>query len=135
MTSRILLILAQTLKKPASNLPNSAHFMKPRKSASVSNNQAAYSAARDAVATKFMEFRLAQPIIEQLTVQLNEIVDRIRQNERHIMKLCVQKGSMARQDFIDSFPQNETDLEWLNRYCDYQAWRPYPFADLLAKDS
>jgi RNA polymerase primary sigma factor len=63
-----------------------------------------------------MEFRLAQPIIEQLTVQLNEIVDRIRQSERHIMKLCVQKGGMSRQDFIDSFPQNETDLEWLTRY-------------------
>ncbi|EIJ36683.1 RNA polymerase sigma factor RpoD [Thiothrix nivea] len=82
-----------------------------------SNNESAYTAARDAVATKFMEFRLAQPIIDQLTIQLNEIVDRIRQNERHIMKLCVQKGGMARQDFIDSFPQNETDLEWLNRYC------------------
>lgn len=87
------------------------------KAASLANNPASYTAARDAVATKFMEFRLAQPIIEQLTVQLNEIVDRIRQNERHIMKLCVQKGGMGRQDFIDSFPQNETDLEWLNRYC------------------
>ncbi len=87
------------------------------KTASLANNPAAYTAAREAVATKFMEFRLAQPIIEQLTVQLNEIVDRIRQNERHIMKLCVQKGGMGRQDFIDSFPQNETDLEWLPRYC------------------
>lgn len=87
------------------------------KTASLANNPAAYTAAREAVATKFMEFRLAQPIIEQLTVQLNEIVDRIRQNERHIMKLCVQKGGMGRQDFIDSFPQNETDLEWLARYC------------------
>lgn len=87
------------------------------KAACASNDQSAYTATREAVALKFMEFRLAQPIIEQLTVQLNEIVDRIRQNERHIMKLCVQKGGMARQDFIDSFPQNETDLEWLNRYC------------------
>jgi len=87
------------------------------KAACGSNDQSAYTAARDAVALKFMEFRLAQPIIEQLTVQLNEIVDQIRQNERHVMKLCVQKGGMARQDFIDSFPQNETDLEWLNRYC------------------
>ncbi len=87
------------------------------KAACASNDQAAYTATREAVALKFMEFRLAQPIIEQLTVQLNEIVDRIRQNERHIMKLCVQKGGMARQDFIDSFPQNETDLEWLDRYC------------------
>ncbi len=87
------------------------------KTASVGTNQLTYTASRDAVAIKFMEFRLAQPIIEQLTVQLNEIVDRIRQNERHIMKLCVQKGGMGRQDFIDSFPQNETDLEWLTRYC------------------
>ena len=87
------------------------------RAASSRSDESAYTAARDAMATKFMEFRLAQPIIDQLTVQLNDIVDRIRQNERHIMKLCVQKGSMSRQDFIDSFPQNETDLEWLNRYC------------------
>jgi RNA polymerase primary sigma factor len=86
------------------------------KAASNNNDAAAYTAARDAQAIKFMEFRLAQPVIDILTAQLNEIVDRIRQNERHIMKLCVQKGSMSRQDFIDSFPQNETDLEWLNRY-------------------
>lgn len=87
------------------------------KAACASNDEKAYAAARDAVATKFMEFRLAQPIIDQLTAQLNEIVDRIRQNERHVMKLCVQKGGMPRQDFIDSFPKNETDLEWLSRYC------------------
>ncbi len=79
-------------------------------------NVAAYAVARDALAAKFMEFRLAQPIIDLLTKQLNEIVERIRHNERHIMKLCVQRGGMSRQDFIDSFPQNETDLEWLTRY-------------------
>lgn len=88
------------------------------KAACASNDEKAYAAARDAVAAKFMEFRLAQPIIDQLTAQLNEIVDRIRQNERHVMKLCVQKGGMARQDFIDSFPRNETNLEWLSRYCE-----------------
>jgi RNA polymerase primary sigma factor len=80
-------------------------------------NETHYSAARDAMAAKFMEFRLAQLVIDELTIQLNEIVDRIRHSERHIMKLCVQKGNMARQDFIDSFPQNETDKEWLVRYC------------------
>ncbi len=87
-----------------------------RKFNGASGEETLYSQAREALATKFMEFRLAQPIIDQLTAQLNEIVDRIRQNERHIMKLCVQKGGMSRQDFIESFPQNETDLEWLVRY-------------------
>ena len=87
------------------------------KSASTNSNESQYAVTREAVAAKFMEFRLAQPIIDELTTQLNEIVERIRHNERHIMKLCVQRGGMSRQDFIDSFPQNETDLEWLVRYC------------------
>ena len=77
---------------------------------------AAYAAARDALAAKFMEFRLAQPVIDTLTNQLNEIVNRIRAHERTIMKLCVQQGGMSRQVFVESFPQNETDLAWLERY-------------------
>ncbi len=76
----------------------------------------AYTTARDALAAKFMEFRLAQPVIDTVTNQLNEIVNRIRSHERQIMKLCVQKGGMSRQVFVESFPQNETDLAWLDRY-------------------
>lgn len=76
----------------------------------------AYAEARDALAAKFMEFRLAQPVIDTLTQQLNEIVNRIRAHERTIMKLCVQQGGMSRQLFVESFPQNETDLSWLERY-------------------
>ena len=76
-----------------------------------------YAAARDALAAKFMEFRLAQPVIDTLTNQLNEIVNRIRAHERSIMRLCVQKGGMSRHEFVEIFPQNETDLNWLDRYC------------------
>lgn len=103
------------------------------KAACASNDEQAYAAARDAVAAKFMEFRLAQPIIDQLTKQLNEIVERIRQNERHVMKLCVQKGGMPRQDFIDSFPKNETDLDWLTRYCESKAGDHSKLLELLPK--
>ncbi|HPE62253.1 MAG TPA: RNA polymerase sigma factor RpoD [Thiolinea sp.] len=81
------------------------------------NDEQAYAEARDSMAAKFMEFRLAQPVIDRLTLQLNRIVDRIRGFERRIMKLCVQRGGMSRQAFIDSFPQNETDIEWLDRFC------------------
>lgn len=77
----------------------------------------AYSQARDQMADKFMEIRLAQPIIDRLTAQLNSIVNRIRSYERKIMKLCVQQGGLSRQAFVESFPQNETDLEWLPRLC------------------
>ncbi|CAA6802976.1 MAG: RNA polymerase sigma factor RpoD, partial [uncultured Thiotrichaceae bacterium] len=80
-------------------------------------NVKAYNKTRDNMADKFMEIRLAQPIIDRLTVQLNTIVSRIRSYERKIMKLCVQEGGLSRQAFVESFPQNETDLEWLPRLC------------------
>ncbi|MEN9434575.1 MAG: hypothetical protein RLZZ422_2164 [Pseudomonadota bacterium] len=75
-----------------------------------------YAQARDDLASKFMEFRLAQPIIDQLTLRLNGIVERIRQNERAMMKLAVQSGEVHRKDFIDSFPQNETNVNWLDEF-------------------
>ncbi|PID50001.1 MAG: RNA polymerase sigma factor RpoD [Proteobacteria bacterium] len=84
--------------------------------ARLNNDEKNYTAARDAVAAKFMEFRLAQPVIDKLTVQLNKIVNRIRSHERSIMKLCVQRGGMSRQVFVESFPQNETDEQWLKRF-------------------
>ena len=31
------------------------------------------------------------------------------------MDICVQKAHMPRKDFITSFPDNETDLKWLER--------------------
>jgi RNA polymerase primary sigma factor len=80
-------------------------------------DEKAYTQARDELADKFMEIRLAQPVIDRLTQQLNDIVSRIRSYERKIMKLCVQHGGMSRQAFVESFPQNETDLEWLPGLC------------------
>ncbi len=82
------------------------------------DDQKAYTDARDTLADKFMEIRLAQPVIDRLTQQLNDIVNRIRSYERTIMKLCVQHGGMPRQKFVESFPQNETDRQWLVRYCE-----------------
>ncbi len=86
--------------------------------ASEQGDDAAYTRARDELADKFMEIRLAQPVIDRLTAQLNNIINRIRSYERKIMKLCVQHGNMSRQTFVESFPQNETDLAWLPRYCE-----------------
>lgn len=77
---------------------------------------AEYAQARDELAAKFMEFRLAQPVIDQLTQRLNGIVERIRKNERNMMKRAVQLGQVQRKDFIDSFPQNETNMNWINEF-------------------
>ncbi len=74
----------------------------------------AYKAARIAQAKKLMEFKYTQPVIDHLGHQLKNIITRIRGLERQIMRMCIDKAEMKRIDFIKSFPQNETNLDWLD---------------------
>ena len=78
-------------------------------------NQKAYKAARVAQARKLMEFKYTQPVIDKLGSQLKDIITRIRGLERQIMRMCIDKAEMKRVDFIKSFPQNETNLDWLDK--------------------
>ena len=78
------------------------------------NDMAGYTAARKAQARKLMEFKFTQPVIDQLGTQLNDIITRIRGLERQIMRMCVDKAEMKRVHFIKSFPQNETNIEWID---------------------
>jgi RNA polymerase sigma factor, sigma-70 family len=64
----------------------------------------------------FMEFKLAPKMIDRLVANLRELVERIRTHERVIMDLCITKGRMPRKEFITSFPDNETNLKWLDKH-------------------
>jgi len=64
----------------------------------------------------FMEFKLAPKMIDRLVANLRELVEHIRTHERVIMDLCVSKGRMPRKEFITSFPDNETNLKWLDKH-------------------
>ncbi len=66
----------------------------------------------------FMELKLAPNLTEALISDLRQLVDRIRLHERVIMDICVTKAHMPRKDFITSFPDNETDLTWLQKQID-----------------
>jgi len=74
----------------------------------------AYARAREATAKYFMEFKLVPRMVDQLTTQLHDSIDRIRRYERRIMDLAIDQAQMPRKTFIDSFPQNETNLEWVS---------------------
>jgi RNA polymerase primary sigma factor len=80
-------------------------------------DKAAYEKARQKQVECFMMFRLAPPIINELSEKLSQVISRIRRLERHAMRLCIQQGGMPRKDFISSFPQNETNMDWLPDYC------------------
>ena len=87
------------------------------KEACENGDEKAYKKYRAEVADAFMELRFPMNVVFNLTKQLNDTVDRIRTIERTIMKMCIQRGKMPRKQFITSFPQNSTNLEWLSDYC------------------
>jgi len=62
----------------------------------------------------FMQLKLAPKVVDKLLDDLRSMVIRIRMHERVIMDICVQKAFMPRKEFITSFPDNETDLNWLD---------------------
>ncbi|GAA0402960.1 RNA polymerase sigma factor RpoD [Cocleimonas flava] len=84
--------------------------------ASENDDYEEYERVRQEQARKMLEFKLTQPVIDEIGSQLHAIIERIRGYERQIMKLCVQKAAMPKKDFISSFPKNETDTNWLDKY-------------------
>ena len=71
--------------------------------------------AREELIEVFLQLKLPPMLVEQFIQNVRGLVDRIREHERIIMDICVNKAHMPRKDFITSFPDNETDLKWLDR--------------------
>ncbi|MCJ8293104.1 MAG: RNA polymerase sigma factor RpoD [Colwellia sp.] len=68
--------------------------------------------AIDAVAEVFKEFRLIPKLFDKLVKNMRSMMDRLRVQERLIMKHCVVGASMPKTTFIKLFPGNETSKEW-----------------------
>jgi RNA polymerase primary sigma factor len=75
-------------------------------------------AMRTELAEKFLELKLVPKLVEQLVFVMRDLVDRIRTHEKIIMDICVNKAKMPRKEFVTSFPDNETDLTWLDKHLD-----------------
>ncbi len=72
-------------------------------------------ALRTEMAERFLELKLAPKVLDRLVADLRVIVDEIRAHEKTVMDLCIGKAQMPRKAFIESFPRNETDLNWVDR--------------------
>ncbi len=79
-----------------------------------SKNQAKLKKLREQLVDHLMHIKLSPRMVEILTQNLRDTVNRIRSHERVIMNICVHDAQMPRRDFITSFPDNETDLKWLD---------------------
>ncbi len=67
------------------------------------------------VLNELMQIRFSARQVEKLCDSVRHEVDNIRQIERKIQDLVVNKGGMPRPDFIKKFPESETSLRWIDR--------------------
>jgi RNA polymerase primary sigma factor len=75
------------------------------------------------VSDVFLQFKLVAPVFQELAEILRQTIERIRSQERLIMGLCVEQAGMPRKIFIDIFPDNETNPNWLDEQLD--SGKPY----------
>lgn len=75
----------------------------------------AYDEAMVELALVFAPIKLAPRHYEALVSRVRAYVDRVRTQERSIMRICTQRAKMSRQEFIKNFPGNETNDQWFDK--------------------
>jgi RNA polymerase primary sigma factor len=75
----------------------------------------AFTTAMEKLAVSFAPIKLSPRFYETLVVRVRDFIARTRQQERTIMRICVQRCKMPRIFFIKEFPGNETDPAWLEK--------------------
>lgn len=76
----------------------------------------------------FKEFRLVPKQFDRMVKNMRGMMDRVRVQERIVMKHCVMHAKMPKKDFIKAFAGNETSSQWLVELLN--SGKPY-VADLL----
>ncbi|WP_148300708.1 RNA polymerase sigma factor RpoD [Shewanella marina] len=71
----------------------------------------------------FKEFRLMPKQFDSLVRNMREMMDKVRVQERLIMKLCVEQAKMPKKNFVKLFSNNESSIEWFN--AEMSAGKPY----------
>ena len=83
--------------------------------------------SRHSLVGQFMQLKLTPKLIDRLTSNLRQVIERVRANERTIMRMCVHDAKMPRKRFTELFPGNESRVRWLH----VQVRRNYPWGDAL----
>ncbi|WEM41994.1 RNA polymerase sigma factor RpoD [Photobacterium sp. DA100] len=62
----------------------------------------------------FKQFRLIPKQFDKLISSLRESMDKVRTNERLIMRMCVDNSKMPKKTFVGLFAGNEASSEWID---------------------
>jgi RNA polymerase primary sigma factor len=86
-----------------------------------------------ALSELFKEFRLVPKQFDRMVKNMRGMMDRIRIQERLIMKHCVIQAKMPKKDFIKVFAGNETSSEWFYKLL--KTTKPYvPVLETFSED-
>jgi RNA polymerase primary sigma factor len=72
-----------------------------------------YLQAQEAIQNELMGIRFTAKMVERLADTLRNQVEEVRQLERAVLYTCVDRAGMSRSHFIEVFPGNETNLNWI----------------------
>lgn len=70
--------------------------------------------ALTAMSDSFLKLKLTSRQVDKLTRHFRELRNHVREFEKKVMRLCIEKARIPRKLFIETFPGQETDLTWLD---------------------
>ena len=93
-------------------------------------NSPAYIKAHDSISEELLGMRFTARFIEKLCDTLREQMEEVRQIEREILNVAVNKCGVPRAHFIKTFPGNETNMEWV----DEEVGANHPYSEILSRN-
>ena len=67
----------------------------------------------EVMSESFLKLKWTSREVDKLTRHFRDLRNSIREFERQVMRLCIEKARIPRKLFIDTFPGQETDETWL----------------------
>ncbi|WP_293779763.1 RNA polymerase sigma factor RpoD [uncultured Oxalicibacterium sp.] len=77
-------------------------------------NSKPYVKAQETISNELLSIRFTAKVVEKLCDTLRGQVDEVRQIEKQILDVAVNRSGMPRSHFIKVFPGNETNLAWVD---------------------
>ena len=91
---------------------------------------AQYKKVQDQLSAQLMTIRFTAKTIEKLCDMVREQVDGVRQKERALRKIIVEKCGLPQEKFIQLFPANLLNLQWVEK----EAAGTQPWSSIMSRN-
>jgi RNA polymerase primary sigma factor len=96
------------------NAIKALHVKLQKALASKGSQDKTYLKLRQQISDELMNIRFTSRSIERLCDSVRSMVEMVRKSERKIQQISVEKVKMPRPHFIQVFPGNEVNLDWVD---------------------